>query len=80
MLLLLPNLDNAVIDVVTVSAEVIWGQSGRDVDAEGFKTKMPEVNGAAKAAYHSFELISSLISLPPDDLGRDGYDIYDSVV
>jgi U3 small nucleolar RNA-associated protein 20 len=38
------NLDNAVIDVVTVSAEVIWGQSGRDVDAEGFKTKMPEVN------------------------------------
>lgn len=56
------NLDNAVVDVVTVSAEVIWGQSGRDVDAEGFKTKMPEVNGAAKAAYHSFELISSLIS------------------
>lgn len=56
------NLDDAVADVVTVSAEVIWGQSGRDVDAEGFKTKMPEVNGAAKAAYHSFELISSLIS------------------
>lgn len=56
------NLDSAVVDVVTVSAEVIWGQSGRDVDAEGFKTKMPEVNGAAKAAYHSFELISSLIS------------------
>lgn len=56
------NLDDAVGDVVTVSAEVIWGQSGRDVDAEGFKTKMPEVNGAAKAAYHSFELISSLIS------------------
>ncbi|KAJ9108547.1 hypothetical protein QFC19_002263 [Naganishia cerealis] len=56
------ELDSAVGDVVTVSAEVIWGQSGRDVDAEGFKTKMPEVNGAAKAAYHSFELISSLIS------------------
>lgn len=56
------ELNSAVGDVVTVSAEVIWGQSGRDVDAEGFKTKMPEVNGAAKAAYHSFELISSLIS------------------
>ncbi|KAJ9115827.1 hypothetical protein QFC22_004968 [Naganishia vaughanmartiniae] len=56
------ELNSAVADVVTVSAEVIWGQSGRDVDAEGFKTKMPEVNGAAKAAYHSFELISSLIS------------------
>jgi len=56
------NLDESIPDVVAISAEVIWGQSGQDVVAEGFKTKMREVRGASSRGYDSFQLVSRLVS------------------
>ncbi|WRT65418.1 uncharacterized protein IL334_002361 [Kwoniella shivajii] len=56
------DLDNAVELAVSVSAEVIWGESGKDVDAEGFKTKMREVRGATSRGFDTFQLLSQLVS------------------
>lgn len=56
------NLDDAVTDIVTVSAEVVWGKSGQDVTSEGFKTKMREVRGANSRGYDNFQLVARLIS------------------
>jgi len=56
------NLDEAVEDAVQVSAEVIWGESGKDVESEGFKTKMREVRGAASRGFDTFQLVSRLLS------------------
>jgi len=52
------HLDEAAEDVAEVSAEVIFGQSGRDTQGEDFKTKMKEVRGAASKALDSFALIA----------------------
>ena len=38
-----PNLDDCVNNVAYISAEVIFGESGKDVQAESFMTKMREV-------------------------------------
>lgn len=59
---LFSSLDDSIPDVVTISAEVIWGQSGQDVVADGFKTKMREVRGASSRGYDSFQLVSRLVS------------------
>lgn len=56
------NLDVAVSDAVEVAAEVIWGESGKDVETEGFKTKMREVRGALSRGNDTFQLISRLVS------------------
>jgi U3 small nucleolar RNA-associated protein 20 len=56
------SLDDAVADVVSISAEVVWGQSGQDVVAEGFKTKMREVRAASSRGYDSFQLVARLVS------------------
>ncbi|ORY25251.1 hypothetical protein BCR39DRAFT_485643 [Naematelia encephala] len=61
------DLDDAVEDAVQVSAEVIWGQSGKDVASEGFKTKMREVRGATSRGFDTFQLVSKLVS--PRKLG-----------
>ncbi|TXT11027.1 hypothetical protein VHUM_01778 [Vanrija humicola] len=61
------NLDQAVGDAVTVSAEVIWGESGQDVATEGFKTKMREVRGALSRGNDTFQLVSRLVS--PSKIG-----------
>jgi U3 small nucleolar RNA-associated protein 20 len=59
---LFSSLDDSIPDVVAISAEVIWGQSGQDVVADGFKTKMREVRGASSRGYDSFQLVSRLVS------------------
>jgi U3 small nucleolar RNA-associated protein 20 len=56
------NLDEAVEDAVQISAEVIWGESGKDVVAEGFKTKMREVRGANTRGLDTYQLIARLVS------------------
>ena len=56
------HLDDAAEDVAEVSAEVIFGQSGRDVQGEDFKTTMKEVRGAASKALDAFALIAKHIA------------------
>jgi U3 small nucleolar RNA-associated protein 20 len=56
------NLDEAVQEAVEISAEVIWGESGKDVANEGFKTKMREVRGASSRGFDTFQLVSRLVT------------------
>ncbi|KAL7419756.1 U3 snoRNP protein [Cryptotrichosporon argae] len=56
------DLDEAIEDAVAIEAEVVWGESGRDVVTEGFKTKMREVRGAASRALDTFQLVARLVS------------------
>jgi len=55
-------LDNCVTDVVHVSAEVIFGESGKDVQNEGFKTKTREVRSSASRGLDSFAIIAKYIT------------------
>jgi U3 small nucleolar RNA-associated protein 20 len=55
-------LDDCVNDVAYVSAEVIFGESGKDVLAEDFKTKMREVRGSSSRGLDSFAMIAKVIS------------------
>ena len=57
-------LDDCVADVAHVSAEVIFGESGKDVQAEGFKTKMREVRTSASKGLDSFSIIAKHITPP----------------
>ncbi|WVQ83544.1 hypothetical protein IAT38_005685 [Cryptococcus sp. DSM 104549] len=61
------NLDSAVELAVQVAAEVIWGESGKDVAAEGFKTKMREVRGATSRGFDTLQLLATLVS--PSKIG-----------
>ena len=56
------DLDEAIEDVVTITSEVIWGESGRDATSEGFMTKMREVKGAMSRGFDTFQLLSRLAS------------------
>jgi U3 small nucleolar RNA-associated protein 20 len=56
------NLDDCVNDVAHVSAEVIFGESGKDVLSEGFKTTMREVRGSSSRGLDSFAIIAKVIS------------------
>ncbi|KAH8110477.1 hypothetical protein DFH11DRAFT_1547369 [Phellopilus nigrolimitatus] len=56
------RLDDCVADVVHVSAEVVFGQSGKDIDNEGFKTKMKEVRGSSSKGMNSFAILAKHIS------------------
>jgi U3 small nucleolar RNA-associated protein 20 len=58
------NLDNCVNDVAYVSAEVIFGESAKDVMAEEFKTKMREVRSSSAKGLDSFGIIAKYISPP----------------
>lgn len=55
-------LDDCVNDVAHVSAEVIFGESGKDVLSEDFKTKMREVRGSSSRGLDSFAIIAKAIS------------------
>ncbi|KAA1470494.1 hypothetical protein DENSPDRAFT_774855 [Dentipellis sp. KUC8613] len=57
-------LDACVNDVTHVSAEVIFGEPGKDTQAEGFKTKMREVRGSTSRAFDSFAIIAKYITPP----------------
>lgn len=56
------DLDDAVEEAARISAEVIWGESGKDVESEGFQTKMREVKGASSRGLDTFQLLSTLAS------------------
>ena len=56
------TLDDCVNDVATISAEVIFGESGKDVQAEGFKTKMREVRGSSSKGVDAFALLAKHIT------------------
>lgn len=56
------DLDESVNDAIRMSAEVIWGSSGKDAAAEGYKTKMREVRGATSRGFDTFQFLSRLAS------------------
>lgn len=58
------KLDDCVNDVAHVCAEVIFGESGKDVQSEDFKTKMREVRGSAAKGLDSFMIIAKHITPP----------------
>jgi U3 small nucleolar RNA-associated protein 20 len=55
-------LDHAVNDVAHVSAEVIFGESGKDVQAEDFKTKLREVRVSSSRGLDSFAVMAKFIT------------------
>ena len=59
-----PDLDDCVNDVAYVSSEVIFGESGKDVQAEGFKTKMREVRASSSGGLDSFAIMAKNITPP----------------
>ncbi|KAJ7637747.1 armadillo-type protein [Mycena polygramma] len=58
------NLDGCVNDVAYVSAEVIFGESAKDVLAEEFKTKMREVRSSSAKGLDSFGIVAKYITPP----------------
>lgn len=56
------SLDDCVNDVAHVSAEVIFGESGKNVLSEDFRTKMREVRGSSSRNLDSFAIIAKVIS------------------
>lgn len=56
------DLDDCVSDVVAIAAEVVFGESGKDLQAEGFKTKMREVRTSNSKGLDTFQLVARLIS------------------
>ena len=56
------TLDDCVNDVAFVSAEVIFGESGKDVEAEDFKTKMREVRASSSGGLDSFAITAKYIT------------------
>ncbi|KAJ8454750.1 hypothetical protein ONZ51_g12850 [Trametes cubensis] len=58
------TLDDCVNDVAAVSSEVIFGESGKDVQSEGFKTKMREVRSSSSKGVDSFALLAKYITPP----------------
>ncbi|KLO12558.1 hypothetical protein SCHPADRAFT_853762 [Schizopora paradoxa] len=56
------NLDDCVRDVAHISSEVIFGKSGKDVESEGFKTKMKEVRSSSKKGIDSFSILGRVIT------------------
>ena len=56
------TLDGCVNDVAFVSAEVIFGESGKDVQAEDFKTKMREVRASSSGGLDSFAIMAKYVT------------------
>ena len=56
------TLDNCVKDVAHIAAEVIFGESGKDLQAEDFKSKMREVRGSSSRGLNSFSILAKNIS------------------
>ncbi|KZT64878.1 hypothetical protein DAEQUDRAFT_769307 [Daedalea quercina L-15889] len=56
------TLDDSVNDIAHISAEVIFGESGKDVQSEEFKTKMREVRSSSSKAFDSFAITAKFIS------------------
>ncbi|KAF7327783.1 DRIM domain-containing protein [Mycena kentingensis (nom. inval.)] len=58
------NLDDCVADVAHISAEVVFGESAKDVMAEDFKTKMREARSSSSKGLDSFGIIAKFITPP----------------
>jgi U3 small nucleolar RNA-associated protein 20 len=58
---LFDNLNACVTDAVHVSAEVVFGESGKDVQSEDFKTNMKEVRSASSKGLDTFALLAQHI-------------------
>ncbi|KAJ3554433.1 hypothetical protein NM688_g3115 [Phlebia brevispora] len=58
------QLDDCVNDVAHVATEVIFGESGKDVQSEDFKTKMKEVRSSSSKGLDSFAIIAKYITPP----------------
>ncbi|KAJ7756392.1 armadillo-type protein [Mycena maculata] len=58
------NLDDCVNDVAYVSAEVIFGESAKDVIADEFKTKMREVRSSSSKGLDAFGIVAKYITPP----------------
>ncbi len=58
------TLDSCVADVAHIAAEVIFGESGKDVQSEDFKTKMREVRGSSSKGFDSFAIMAKHITPP----------------
>lgn len=56
------TLDNGVEDVAHISAEVIFGEPGKDVESEEFKTKMREVRSSGSKGLDSLAIIARFIT------------------
>lgn len=56
------TLDDCANDVSYISAEVIFGESGKDVQAEGFRTKMREVRSSSSKGLDSFAILGRYIT------------------
>lgn len=56
------SFDNCVEDIAYVSAEVIFGESGKDVRSEGFKTKLREVRSSSSKGLDSFSILAKHIT------------------
>lgn len=56
------SLDACVADAAHVSAEVIFGESGKDVRSEDFKTKMREVRSSSAKGLDSFAVMAKYIT------------------
>ncbi|KAG1832880.1 armadillo-type protein [Suillus subalutaceus] len=56
------DLDDCVADIAHVSAEVIFGESGKDVQHEDFRTKMREVRSSSSKGLDCFGLAARYIS------------------
>lgn len=52
------NVDAVAVDVAHVAAEVVFGTSGKDVESDGFRTKMREVKGSASKGLDTFALLA----------------------
>ncbi|KAG6860769.1 hypothetical protein C0995_007801 [Termitomyces sp. Mi166 len=57
-------LDDCVNDISYISAEVVFGESGKDVQSQDFKTKMREVRSSASKGLDSFAIIAKFITPP----------------
>ena len=56
------NFDECVEDIAYVSAEVIFGESGKDVRSEGFKTALREVRSSSSKGLDSFSILAKHIT------------------
>ncbi|KAI6117784.1 armadillo-type protein [Pisolithus thermaeus] len=56
------DLDGCVDDIAHVASEVVFGESGKDVQHEDFKTKMREVRGSASKGLDTFALTAKYVS------------------
>jgi len=56
------TLDDCVNDIAHIAAEVVFGESGKDLQAEDFKSKMREVRGSSSRGLDSFSIIAKNIS------------------